>query len=151
MSNFIKVVKSIKGELESSPFINTISYGSLFDVDLKKQTIFPLGHLSVDNVQYGEQVITYTFSILCMDLVDINKDSNVDEVMGNDNTMYIWNTQQAVITKLLNTLKNGDILEDGFQLLGNPNLEPFKERFGNLLAGWAVTFEIEVANTIDLC
>lgn len=143
--SFLKVVETIREELDSSPFINEVSYGSLFELDLDKQTIFPLAHVSIDNVIHNYETQIYSVNLLIMDIVDISKESNIDNIYGNDNTMYIWNTLLPVITNVLKRFQDNTY---NFQLGGVPNIEPFKDRFDNLLAGWSVQFNIEVANEI---
>ena len=32
-----------------------------------------------------------------------------------------------------------------------PTAEPFKEKYGNVLAGWTTVLEIEVPNGISIC
>jgi hypothetical protein len=81
-----------------------------------------------------------------MDIVDISNDDAVDIFKGNDNEQDVFNTQQDVIIKTLDKLKSGDLYELKYQLSGTPNLEPFVDRFENRLAGWSVTFDLEVIN-----
>ena len=41
MKGFYDLTDKIKDTLQAEPFVNTVTYGSLDDVDLNKQTIFP--------------------------------------------------------------------------------------------------------------
>ena len=50
MVGFYSVIDNIKAELIASPFVNTVTEGSIFEVDLNKQTIFPLSHIMLNNV-----------------------------------------------------------------------------------------------------
>jgi hypothetical protein len=34
---------------------------------------------------------------------------------------------------------------------GNPNCEPFVERFENNLAGWTMTFDVLIPNEVTIC
>jgi len=81
-----------------------------------------------------------------MDIVDISNDDTIDIFKGNDNEQDVFNTQQDVIIKTLDKLKSGDLYILKYQLIGNPNLEPFVDRFENRLAGWTVTFDLQVIN-----
>ena len=47
MTGFYKLLDTLKAELISSPFVNTVTYGDISDVDLNKQNIFPLSHFIV--------------------------------------------------------------------------------------------------------
>lgn len=146
---FYNLIDTVKEELLDSPFVNTVTYGALDRVDLNKKTIFPLSHFMVNSVSYDENILTYNVSLLCMDIVDESKDNVTDIFVGNDNEQDIFNTQQAVIIRVLDSLKRGDLHTNLYQLEGNPNIEPFVDRFENRLAGWAVTFDIQVLNDMS--
>ena len=45
MTGFYDLIDKIKDALIAEPFVNTVTYGSLDDIDLNKQTIFPLSHI----------------------------------------------------------------------------------------------------------
>ena len=53
MKGFYNVTKELKTALAAEPFVNTVTFGSLDDVDLNKQTIFPLSHIIVNNTTVG--------------------------------------------------------------------------------------------------
>lgn len=146
MQGFYNFLDTLKTELQSNDFVNTVTYGDITRIDLNKKTIFPLSHFLVNSVTYDENILTYNVSLLCMDIVDISNDDAVDIFKGNDNEQDIFNTQQDVIIKTLDKLKTGDLYELKYQLSGTPNLEPFVDRFENRLAGWSVTFDLEVIN-----
>jgi len=146
MQGFYNFIDTLKTELSSNDFVNTVTYGDITRVDLNKKTIFPLSHFLVNSVSYDESVLTYNVSLLCMDIVDISNDDTIDIFKGNDNEQDVFNTQQDVIIKTLDKLKSGDLYILKYQLIGNPNLEPFVDRFENRLAGWTVTFDLQVIN-----
>jgi len=45
----------------------------------------------------------------------------------------------------------GDLFNSKFQVTTTPVAEPFKEKYGNVLAGWTTDIEIEVPNGISIC
>ena len=49
MKGFYNLTDKLKDTLLAEPFVNTVTFGSLDDVDLNKQTIFPLSHITVNN------------------------------------------------------------------------------------------------------
>ena len=49
MKGFYNVTDKIKDALVAEPFVNTVTFGSIDDVDLNKQTIFPLSHVTVNS------------------------------------------------------------------------------------------------------
>jgi hypothetical protein len=149
MTGFYNFLKAIQTKLKESDFCNTVTYGDITRVDLQKRTIFPLSHFMVNNVSYTPDVLTYNVSIICMDLVDETKEPVLDLFIGNNNEHDVFNTQQDLIVSLLDDLNNGDLNDNLYQLSGTPNIEPFVDRFENLLAGWVVTFEVDIFNDRD--
>ncbi|QCZ35045.1 hypothetical protein D8Z79_025735 (plasmid) [Escherichia fergusonii] len=85
-----------------------------------------------------------------MDIVDISKGEATDTFRGNDNEQDVLNTQLAVGLRLVEVLERGGS-NNTFMMRGTPTFEPFTERFENNMAGWAVTFDIYVPNTMLAC
>ena len=151
MKGFYNVTEQLKDTLIAEPFVNTVTFGSLDDVDLNKQTIFPLSHIIVNNTTVGTKTLTFNISILSMDIVDISKDEVEDIFLGNDNEQDVLNTQLALQTRVINTLQRGDLYTDLYQVQGDVSCEPFVDRFENKLAGWAATFDVVVQNDMTIC
>ena len=151
MKGFYNVTDKLKDTLIAEPFVNTVTFGSLDDVDLNKQTIFPLSHIIVNNTTVGTKTLTFNISILSMDIVDISKDEVEDVFVGNDNEQDVLNTQLALQTRVINTLQRGDLYTDLYQVEGDVSCEPFVDRFENKLAGWAATFDVVVQNDMTIC
>ena len=151
MKGFYNLTDKLKDALLAEPFVNTVTFGSLDDVDLNKQTIFPLSHIIVNNTTVGSKTLTFNVSILAMDIVDISKEATTDIFVGNDNEQDVLNTQLALLTRIINTLQRGDLYTELYQVEGDVNCEPFVDRFENKLAGWAATFDVLVQNDMTLC
>lgn len=151
MTGFYAVTTKIKDTLALDPFVNTITIGDIFDVDLNKQTIFPLSHLIVNTATKEDKVMRFSFTLMSMDIVNISKVQTTDNWLGNDNTQDVLNTQLAVQSRLTELLKRSSIVTDHYILDGTPTFEPFTERFENNLAGWACTFDVLVPNDMTIC
>ena len=151
MKGFYNLTDKLKEALLAEPFVNTVTFGSLDDIDLNKQTIFPLSHITVNNTTVGTKTLTFNISILSMDIVDISKDEVEDIFVGNDNEQDVLNTQLALQTRVINTLQRGDLYTDLYQVQGDVSCEPFVDRFENKLAGWAATFDVLVQNDMTIC
>ena len=151
MKGFYNITDKIKDALNAEPFVNTVTYGSLDDVDLNKQTIFPLSHLIVNNCTVGTNTLTFNISILAMDVVDESKEEVTDDFIGNDNEQDVLNTQLAVLNRVIAILQRGDLYSEKYQVEGSVNCEPFVDRFENKLAGWAATFDVLVQNDMTVC
>ena len=149
--SFYLLTQAIKDELEGDPSINTVSFGDITELDLRKQTMFPLAHIMLNSVTNRDNVLVYNLSIFVMDVVDSSKDATVDWFIGNDNEQDILNTSLVVINRLTTKLRKGALFINKYQLDADVVFEPFVERFDNALAGFVGTFDILVTNDIDIC
>ena len=145
------LTEAIKNALLSDINVNTVTEGDLFDIDLSKQSIFPLSHLIINSVTAQESVLRFNISILSMDIVDESKEPTTDIFIGNNNEQDVLNTQLAVLNKLVQVLRRGDLYSSQYQLEGDASLEPFVDRFENKVAGWTATLDILVNNDIEIC
>lgn len=151
MSTFYEITQVIKNKLQEDLFVNTVTTGDIFKVDLNKLTIFPLSHIIVNSVSYQGAVLNYNISILSMDIVDESKEKVADIFLGNDNEQDVLNTQLAVANRFLEVLRRGDLAED-YELVNNTaNIEFFTERFENKIAGVTFTFDIAIENKMTKC
>jgi hypothetical protein len=151
MKGFYQISKAIKDQLDADAFVNTVTIGDIFKVDLNKQTIFPLSHIMINSAAYNGNTFNYSISVLCMDIVDESKEATTDIFLGNDNEQDVLNTQQMVATRLLEMLRRGDLYDDGFQLQDGASIEYFVDRFENKIAGVTVTFNVIAQNTMTIC
>ena len=145
------LTQAIKDALLGDINVNTVTEGDLFDIDLSKQSIFPLSHLIINSVTAQESVLRFNISILSMDIIDESKEPTTDIFIGNNNEQDVLNTQLAVLNKLVQVLRRGDLYNDKYQLDGDASLEPFVDRFENKVAGWTATLDILVNNDIEIC
>lgn len=154
MQGFYNLTKKIRETLQLDAFVNTVTYGDLMEVDLNKQTIFPLSHFMVSGATMQSNVWNFSISLLCMDLVNESKNfanGIPGEFRGNNNEQDVFNTQLAVANRLLELLLRGDLYVEKYQLDGDASLEPFVDRFENKLAGWTVTFNVMIPNDMTIC
>lgn len=151
MNGYYYIINTLKDYIKNNGFTNTVTTGNIFDVDLAKQTIFPLAHIMVNNAVINENTIGLNVSILFMDIVDESKSEITDLWLGNDNEEDILNTQLAVANRLISDLLRGDLYSSLVQTTALINCEPFVDRFENKLAGWTLTFDVIVPNDMTIC
>ena len=152
MTQFYDILDKIKDELRMNPNVFSVTYGDITKVDLDKTTIFPLSHLNISNATIGEHTVRFTLQLLCVDIVDYNKDSSPDdEFYGNDNMQDILNTQLQVVNDVVAQLRRGNLFTDRLQVLEDVSVQPFMDRFENELVGWGADIVIEMPNDISIC
>jgi hypothetical protein len=146
-----RVIDAIKVELESNPFCNKVTLGEMTEVDLAKQTIFPLANITMDNVTHSENSFTFQITIVNVDIVEISKDLPTDNIYGNDNLIYIWTNQLYVINRLVARLREGNINDYIWQLEGDIQSDFINKEMENMLAGYSTTFNVTIPNDISKC
>ena len=129
--------------------INTTTSGDIFDIDLMKNTLYPLMHLNPINVTTGRVGLTYNFQIFIMDLVDTDN-ANEEEVYSD-----VLQTCVDIISIFRNSKWQAqlslDINTPVYFAEGDYTLEPFTERFDQELTGWVFTIGILVENNFQTC
>ena len=148
---YYQITDTLKTNLLLDENVNTVTTGDIFDVDLSKQTIFPLAHIVINSVGIQEQFLLFNVTVMAMDVVDQSKDEVTDIFRGNNNEQDILNTQLAVVNKLVSVLRGGTLYQNQYQLQGDASCEFFYERFENQMAGVACTFDVLIANDINIC
>jgi hypothetical protein len=150
MNGYYSIVSEIRDYIKSLGLVNTVTIGDIYDVDLDKQTIFPLTHIISNNAQLTQSQIILNLSILFMDIVDESKEQRLNVFDGNDNELDILNTQLAIANRFTNEVLRGDYFNN-YDIIGTPTAEPFVDRFENKIAGWTLTFDIAVPNDMTIC
>ena len=162
-NNVINTLKNVGGNHYN---IKTTTTGDIYDIDLSKNTLFPLMHINPVSVSAGESQLNYTFQIFIMDLV--SQDENWTE--DNIQSAAFLNNEQEVLSSTLQTavdtigifrhsLQQAEYNVSGADAINQPtyfiegeqSLEPFTERFDNLLTGWVYTLTIQVENDFQTC
>ena len=163
-NNAIDTLKQLGEEHKQ---IHTITTGDIYDIDLAKNTLFPLFHINPVSVTTGDSELVYNFQLFIMDMVSEKSE---------------WQTKQhSLLTKLVNTKNNeqevfnqcleiatdfiGMLRHSSRQSLEGTNdinaplyftqdqftIEPFSERFDNLCCGWVFNIGVKVMNDFDTC
>lgn len=154
MTTVYDIISKIKSFLRENPIVNTVTFGDILQVDLNKTTMYPLSHFLLGNVQLTEHTIQITISLLFIDVVDYTKEHNSDDEGDRQdatNLVDVYNTQLQIANSLVSDLRRGDLYREGYQLVGEPTLEPFKDRFENELAGWSVDITLDIKNDLSVC
>jgi hypothetical protein len=151
MTGFYDILDKLKWHFDNDEIVNTVTQGDIFQVDLNKQTIFPLTHIMVNSSTLSDNTQTFNVSLIAMDIVDISKTETTDIFQENNNELDVLNTQHHVLNRCYQQMLHGNLWDEQFVVETDPTLEPFTERFENLLAGWTMTFDVTVPNDMTIC
>ena len=153
------------GELHEQ--ISTESVGDLWEIDMSKETLFPLMHINPTSIQTGDSELLYSFQIFICDLVSEKNNWALYQTIGltklldqKNNEQEVFNQTSAISVDIIAMLRhsiqqslNGvnDINEPMYFTQDQFNLEPFQERFDNLLCGYVFNIGVRVMNDFDAC
>lgn len=151
MKGFYTITEALQTHFNNDVLVNTVTEGDIFEVDLNKQTIFPLVHVMVNNATFETNVVRFNISLLAMDIVNISKDETTNIFRGNSNEQDVLNTQLEILNRAYAQMLHGNMWNSAIVVDGNPTCEPFTERFENYLAGWTMTFDVLIPNEVTIC
>jgi len=149
MKEYYNLIDNIYNYLIGNNNINTVTTGDLLEVDLSKQSIFPLAHIIVNDVTFSDHFITFSINVIAMDIVDEDKDDKQDKDkphLGLDNSHDILNTMLSVVNGLQSSLRRGGMNENNYEINDSPTATQFEDRFENLLTGWSLLLNVEIPN-----
>ena len=148
--SFNNVIDTLKCVGEQHLNIHTVTSGDIWEIDLEKNTLYPLFHINPENVTVSVNTRTFNFQLFVMDLVEPHE-SNEQEVMSD--CLEIMNDIIAIY-------KHGEILygyndvageEQRYFIDDDFTIEPFTERFDNAVTGWVMSFAITIENELNSC
>ena len=150
--SYLQVIEILRDSILSNKLMNTLTQGDITEVDLNKQSIFPLAHIIVTNARFSSTIISYDIDVLFMDIVYEDDTTNEPLIYSNDNENYVLNNMLNVGNHVTDSFNTG-ALNDGntYILRETVTAEPFKDRFENLVAGWNFKFQVDTRNNIDRC
>lgn len=147
--------------------IETVSVGDIFDIDMSKDTLFPLMHINPVNVTTGESELIYNFQIFLADLVSEKDNWQVYQaeqltklIDFKNNEQEVYNQQLAIAVDIISMLRHStqqslagvnDINQAIYYTQDQFTIEPFSERFDNLLCGYVFNIGVKVMNDFSSC
>ena len=147
--------------------ISTVSVGDIFDISLEKMEKLPLLHINPTNVTTGDSELIYNFQLFICDLVSEKDDWQVKQnelltklIDAKNNEQQVWNQTLEICTDFIGMLRHSSRQSlEGVDDINFPlyftqdqfTIEPFQERFDNLLCGWTFTIGIKVMNDFSTC
>ena len=157
-NNAIDTLKQLGIEHEQ---ISTTTTGDIWKIDMD-ETLFPLFHINPVNVTTGQSSLTYNFQLFVMDAVGERDNWTEENFQSAD---YLSNEQEVassclqVCVDIIGMFRHSkwqsqaalDIDEPVYFADGEYTLEPFQERFDNLLTGWVFQVGIVVQNDFQTC
>jgi hypothetical protein len=162
------VINSLLRVGEYHDQIFTTSVGDIWQIDMEKNTKFPLLHITPTSVNTGDSELIYTFQVFIMDMVSEdeawtlnNQNANFPKLVKQlSNEQDVYNECLQISTDIIGILRHSerqslagvnDINDALYFTDGQFSIEPFQERFDNLCAGWVFTINVVVQNDFQTC
>ena len=124
-------------------------------------------HINPVNVQTGESELIYNFQIFICDLVSEKDNWETYQAQGltklidnKNNEQQVFNQTLEIATDIIGMLRHSsrqslagvdDINQPIYFTQDHFSLEPFQERFDNLLCGYVFSIGVKVMNDFDTC
>lgn len=147
MKQVYDLLDNLKDRVRANNITNTVTYGDILEVDLNKTTIFPIAHFILGDVTFSDNILTADINILMADVVDESKSvGDEDSFYGNSNLQDVMNTQLQVANDLQSHLRRGNLYDKNLRIVGDVTANPMQDKFENELAGWSITFSVQMPN-----
>ena len=139
------------------PNIETFTIGDIGEVDLAKQSIFPLLHLVPNTVTISPQVFNYDIDLVYLDrtmeIIPLS-DGSFNQITKNyktvTNTHDVWNTGLLAINDIIAYVTR-NAQANNFIITTDAIATPFQQAYENILAGWSVNMQVQVPNNVNAC
>jgi hypothetical protein len=141
--SYFKILDTLRAQLQATNLISTITDGQISDIDLAKQTIFPLAHIIINSASIEGKMQRFNITVLAMDILDSKEKYDLEP--------SIMNAMLQALNRVHDIMKRGDLNPDYIMMDGDATLEPFTDRFENKLAGWAMTFDVIMPSDMTIC
>ena len=148
--------------------IKSTSVGDIWEINLEKMQKFPLLHINPTNVVTGDSQLTYNFQIFICDQVTEKENWTKNNEAANftklvktlNNEQDVYNETLQICTDFIGMLRHSsrqsiagvnDINEPLYFTTDQFTMEPFQERFDNLLCGYVFNIGVLVMNDFQTC
>ena len=148
--SYYQATQLIKETAQATGLITTVTHGALQDIDVKRQTLFPLLHVVPVNFVNVGTTVTYSLTLYFCDLVDFNKDDQykLKEPWWNvDNSIDVLNQMSLAAQIFMDKINRGAAYADRFRIADTNTGTFFTNRVENLLTGVQLDFTITMPNT----
>jgi len=149
--SYNNVIDTIKCVGEGHLQIKAVTTGDIWEIDMSKNTLFPLLHINIINVNASKGQLQHNFQLVVADIVEPDESENEQEVLSDT---------LSIMLDIISIFRNGTTLylsstsageEARYWTTDDFTIEPFTERFDNTLAGWTLNLPIVIEWVYDTC
>ena len=159
---YFNVIETLKNLGTEHQQISTTTTGDIFSIDLEKNTKYPLFNINTVNVTTVQSSLIYNFQLFVMDSVTEKEnwtEANIQSANYLSNEQEVMSSCLQICVDIIGMMRHSkwqgagelDINDPVYFTEGEYTLEPFQERFDNLLTGWVFSIGIVVQNDFQTC
>ena len=147
---FYQITEAIRDTARGLGRIQGMTMGDLSEIDLRRTSLFPLLHMTVNPVERSERINTWSFTITICDKVDFSKEALEDQAdpwLGTDNRQDVISDCMLSAERIIDIMTRGDLVDTGIKANAVSSIIPFTDRMNNMLAGVEFTMTINAPNS----
>ena len=153
MNGFYQITERLYQLFKQQGF-RSITLDEEQELDLKRQSIYPLAHIVPIAGNWTDKTDSFGFLLIVLDLTDWNKDDPKEDNLffyGADNRQDILHELHQKLRTVVNSFIKGDSFSDNMRITTPILPDPIIIDFENVLTGWSVAVNIEVPETAGIC
>jgi len=139
------------------PNVETFTVGDIHEVDLAKQSIYPILHMVPTTVTISPQMFNYDIDLVYLDrvmeIIPLSS-GKFNELTVNYKTLTnvqdVWNTGLLALNDIYAYIAR-NAQAANFIITTDAICTPFQQEYDNLLAGWSMSLNIQVPNDVNAC
>jgi hypothetical protein len=143
---YYNVLDYFKHIMNNHPSLNYVSQGDVFGIDNREFPAYPLGNILITKSILTEKTIIHTCELTIADKVkqkgnESQPTTNEQSIpyYGIDDTVDIFANTLSIVNDLTTYTQ---FSVDAFDIPGNIQVVPFKDKFDNGLAGHVASFDL---------
>lgn len=141
--NYEQVIAHIQDIINNHQMVNEVGVGNISDINYPKDgqsPDYPYAFINPNNLILNKSTTSFNFNLIIMSqCID-----NIDNIIKMQSDMI--QILSDIYTNILSTLNNPYI-----QINDNININPFKERFSDVVVGASATITITYIKNLDKC
>ena len=154
---YYNILEYWKTIMSNHPSIAQVSQGDLYSFDNDEYPRYPVGNVSITNVNFSDSLTIYTIQLILADKIKLKNNESIGDknrqtipYYGTDDVVDIHANTLAIINDLVSYTQYS-AATTGIEIDTEIRNVPFVDQFDNGLAGFVSTFDIKVHNNRNRC
>jgi len=138
--------EELAAQLRAAGF-NTVTFGDLSEVDLNKQSLFPLAHVVLSSLDLNTSTAVINYDLVVMDAIDHNTNDPRNETTPFNRTDNVEDVYHDLATKVNVVVQNYFRSPSVDRIEGETvSMDAFMYEYENNLAGYLVSIPVLIDN-----